>query len=144
MEALPIEHVAAALGEAYKGQMGLCDLLEAIADSLPSRVNRQQCLFVARMIAPILQRAHLAEEAHLFPRIIGRTDGSDLVERLRMEHIEDECFADEVQLELLQLGRGEPVLGPEATGYMLRGFFEGIRRHCRFDIELLATLAARA
>ena len=66
--------------------------------------------------------------------------GADLVERLRLEHVEDECFAEEVQYELMLLGQGRPVLAPEATGYMLRGFFEGIRRHIRHERDLLADL----
>ena len=59
---------------------------------------------------------------------------------MRLEHIEDECFAEEVQFELQQIATGQPVLAPEATGYMLRGFFEGLRRHVRHELELMAAL----
>ncbi len=34
----------------------------------------------------------------------------------------------------------QPVLAPEATGYMLRGFFECLRRHIRHERDLLANL----
>ena len=51
-------------------------------------------------------------------------------------------FAEEIQFELLQMGKGQPVLAPEATGYMLRGFFEGVRRHIRHELELVAAVYA--
>ncbi|HEV2515840.1 MAG TPA: hemerythrin domain-containing protein [Devosia sp.] len=125
------------LAESFRSQMHLCDLLEGIADSLPSGIDQQQCLRIAEMILPVIRRAHLAEEVDLFPRILARVqDGSAIVDQLRSEHFVDECFAEEVQYELLLLGRGRPVLPPDAVGYMLRGFFDGLRRHCRTEREL--------
>lgn len=122
----------------FERQTKLCDDLEAVADSLPTRTDRQFCLHLARQIGPLLRVAHEMEERHLFPSIAGADgSGADLVERLRLEHIEDECFGEEVQHELMQLGQGRPLLAPEATGYMLRGFFEGMRRHMRHELELV-------
>jgi len=133
------------LQDAFARQMNLCDLLENIADSLPARLDRQQCLHVARMIGPLMKQAHAAEEALLFPQVATRhNDGENVIEKLRLEHIEDECFAEEVQYELLRMGQGRPVLAPEATGYMLRGFFEGVRRHIRHELELLKTFERRS
>lgn len=133
------------LQDAFTRQMNLCDLLENIADSLPARLDRQQCLHVARMIGPLMKQAHAAEEALLFPQVATRhNDGENVIEKLRLEHIEDECFAEEVQYELLRMGQGQPVMAPEATGYMLRGFFEGVRRHIRHELELLKTVEGRA
>jgi hemerythrin-like domain-containing protein len=129
------------LQHAFDRQMSLCDLLESIADSLPERLDRQQCLHVARLIAPLIRQAHLAEEQLLFPQVATHhAEGAEVIERLRLEHVEDECFAEEVQYELLQMGKGQPVLAPEATGYMLRGFFEGVRRHIRHEQELLSCM----
>ena len=130
---------------AFDRQMNLCDELEGLADRLPGQIDRQTCLHLARMIGPLIKNAHLAEEEHLFPNVTAAHErGGEVVENLRLEHVEDECFADEVQYELLQMGKGLPVLAPEATGYMLRGFFEGIRRHIRYELELLATLRPAA
>jgi len=117
-------------------QLTLCDDLEAVADSLPSRTDRQFCLHLARQIGRVLKEAHDAEEMFLFPLIETLDQGDDLIATLRLEHAEDECFGEEVQHELLQLGKGLPVMPPEAIGYMLRGFFGGIRRHLRREIEL--------
>jgi hypothetical protein len=137
----PPNTLPAELKQTFERQMKLCDDLEALADSLPSRLDRQFCLHLARQIGPLLKAAHAAEECHLFPSIAGESASGELVEQFRLEHIEDECFGEEVQHELLQLGQGRPVLAPEATGYMLRGFFEGLRRHMRHELELLDTFA---
>lgn len=127
------------LKKTFERQMKLCDDLEAVADSLPLRTDRHFCLHLARQIGPVLRDAHAMEEQLLFPGLLARGEnGAEVVERLRLEHIEDECFGEEVQYELLQLGQGRTVLAPEATGYMLRGFFEGMRRHMHHELALLS------
>jgi hemerythrin-like domain-containing protein len=133
----------AALKDAFERQMALCDSLETIADSLPGRLDRQECLHMSRLIGPLLKHAHAAEELLLFPEVAASLGDPSIVETLRLEHIEDECFAEEVQYELLLIGQGRPLLTPEATGYMLRGFFEGIRRRIRHEQDLLARVSAR-
>lgn len=131
----------AGLRELFEQQLVLCDILEEIADSLPHRLNHQRCIRAAQLIGPLLRSAHAAEEAELFPRIAAlHAQGDMVVEQLRLEHLEDECFAEEVQFELQRMGCRKPVLAPEATGYMLRGFFEGLRRHVRHERGLLAGL----
>lgn len=129
-----------ALRDAFERQLALCDSLEAIADSLPDRLDKQECLHMSRLIGPLLKQAHTAEEQVLFPEVAAALGDPGVIESLRLEHIEDECFAEEVQYELLLIGQGRPVLAPEATGYMLRGFFEGIRRHIRHEQDLLSRL----
>ncbi|WP_306283116.1 hypothetical protein [Mesorhizobium sp. LMG17149] len=54
---------------------------------------------------------------------------------MRAEHVEDECFAAEVTEILLAIGHGETIDNAEAIGFMLRGFFEGLRRHIAFERE---------
>jgi hypothetical protein len=129
----------AQLKQAFERQLKLCDDLEAVADSLPLRTDRQFCLHLGRQICRVLSDAHAAEELFLFPVLAerGGQAGDEIIARLRLEHTEDECFGEEVQHELLQLGQGLPVMPPEAIGYMLRGFFAGIRRHLRHEMELL-------
>lgn len=132
--------LADALRSAFAQQLALCDSLEAVADSLPDRLDRQECLHLSRLIGPLIKQAHAAEEKLLFPEVETSLHDPAVIEALRLEHIEDECFAEEVQYELLLLGQGRPLLTPEATGYMLRGFFEGIRRHIRHEQDLLSRL----
>lgn len=135
------EGLSSSLLDAYERQICLCDRLEAVADALPDRLDRDECMRLAQTIGPLLQQAHAVEENLLYPYVERHHPGGvELVAQLRLEHAEDECFAEEVQLELLQIGQCQPMLAPEATGYMLRGFFEGIRRHIRRERELLAEM----
>ena len=137
------DRLSTELRTVFDQQLGLCDSLERIADSLPLQLDAPHCQQIADLICPLIKQAHASEEALMFPRLSAlHADGCRVVERLRLEHIEDECFAEEIQFELEQIATGHPVLAPEATGYMLRGFFEGLRRHVRHELELLAALHA--
>lgn len=134
------------LGACHSNQLDLCDDLEAIADSLPANVDRQQCLHVGRTICRVVADAHRLEEAVLFPAMerLSPTLATmpATIERLRFEHFEDMCFAEEVHDALMAMGRGDPGFSADAAGYMLRGFFEGVRRHVAFERELLTPLLA--
>ena len=129
---------------AHARQLALCADLEAIADDLPSQVDRQRCLHLARAVCPTVANAQSLEERVVFPAMrallpsmpeLGQT-----LERLRWEHFEDMCFAEELHDALLAMGCGEPTLGAEAIGYMVRGFFESLRRHVAFEREILLPL----
>jgi hypothetical protein len=121
-------------------QLSLCRELEDIADSLPSSVNRQKCIFAAQALGSLMRSTHDYEEKIFFPWLAAEADSDDRLEpilaRLKFEHCEDECYAEELTDVLMKLGRGEPV-NMEATGYMLRGFFEARRRHIAFERDHL-------
>ncbi|MDH4441987.1 MAG: hemerythrin domain-containing protein [Rhizobium sp.] len=128
------------LQRAQEEQMALCLELEAIADSLPTNINRQKCIYAAKALGPLIKGIHHYEETVLFPQLRASADANEhlavTLERLKFEHCEDECFAEELTDALLRLGSGAPV-NMEAVGYMLRGFFEGLRRHIAFEREHL-------
>ncbi|MBC2773324.1 hemerythrin domain-containing protein [Rhizobium sp. AQ_MP] len=128
------------LDRAHTEQLALCKELEDIADSLPANVNRQKCIYAAKALGPLIKGIHHYEETVLFPQLQSNPDATDALgptlERLKFEHCEDECFAEELTDALLKLGSGDRV-NMEAVGYMLRGFFEGIRRHIAFEREHL-------
>ena len=128
----------------HKRQAHLCDALERIADELPSSVDNQHCLSVARRIFPTVRQAHEFEERVLFPVLEALpepTDGlHDSLERLRFEHWEDESFAEELSESLREFGAGRNSDAGEKLAYMLRGFFEGLRRHMAFEAEHLLPL----
>jgi hypothetical protein len=130
-----------ALRRAHVDQLALCDRLEEIADSLPDQVNRQKCIYAARALGPMIRGLHRFEEEVIFPLIAARNEGDGLTDktltRLKFEHCEDECFAEELIEALHDLGVGRPDMNMEATGYMLRGFFEALRRHIAFESEML-------
>lgn len=133
------------LSGAHREQLLLCDALEEIADSLPDNVNRQKCIYAAKILMPLIHGLHRYEEQVLFPHIYAKSGGTESLQetlsRLKFEHCEDECYAEELVDTLLKLGSGARDINVEAAGYMLRGFFETIRRHIAFEREhLLSTL----
>lgn len=127
--------------KAHLDQLALCDRLEEIADSLPDQVNRQKCIYAALALGPMIRGLHKFEEEVVFPLIAAEHVGDELttrtLNRLKFEHCEDECFAEELIEALHDLGAGKRDMNMEATGYMLRGFFEALRRHIAFENELL-------
>jgi hemerythrin-like domain-containing protein len=132
-------------------QSHMCEQLEALADSLPDNVGNQECLMLARAIYPEIKRSHEFEENSLFPAA-RECDPDNLtlastLERLRYEHWEDESFAEELTDALTSFVAEPECRNPEKLAYMLRGFFEGLRRHIAFErehlIPLLMTFAER-
>lgn len=116
----------------------LCDQLEAIADSLPNHVDRLACLRIAGRLVPLLRQAHRFEEELLFPVFEVQKPAAahaGTIKRLKSEHLYDECSAEEITEELLHIGHGDPVRNPEALGFMLRAFFDTVRRHMAFERE---------
>jgi hypothetical protein len=120
--------------------------MEAIADALPA-VDRLRCLQLANQLVPLLREAHRYEEEEVFP-IFERDGGLGLmariasVRRLKAEHIEDECAAQDLTELLLEIGHGGPIANPEALGFMLRAFFDTLRRHIAFEREHVVPIVA--
>lgn len=149
---MPIPHGIAA-GEAcrrmvrhHDEQIALCSRLEELADQLPEVVDTQSCLRLAKQINAMICTAHEHEERTLFPMLIA-AHGDDerlraTIERLRYEHWEDESFADEVSDGLVRFVTDRASTNPETLAYMLRGFFEGLRRHIAFEREHILPLLA--
>lgn len=124
----------------------LCDQLEAIADSLPKNVDQLACLRIAGRLAPLIRQAHRFEEELLFPAFEAQRPlavHQDTIQRLKSEHLYDECSAEEITEELLRIGHGAPIRNPEALGFMLRAFFSTVRRHMAFEREHIFPAAGR-
>lgn len=120
----------------HENKLALCEALEAIADALPDAVCRAECLRIASLLVPLLRQAHAYEDNVIFPAFAAAAvDAGPTIQRLRVEHVEDESFADEVTEILLAVGHGEPIANAEAMGFMLRGLFETLRRHVAFERE---------
>lgn len=120
--------------------LAICDTLEDIADSLPNTLNVRMCKEAAGHIVPVVIRAHRIEEEEVFPLIGGDPTPAlqKTLDHLRTEHCEDECFAEELADALEHAGDGK--VQPETLGYMLRGFFEAMRRHINFERERFVAL----
>ena len=127
------------MGRFHEEKQLLCDDLEQIADSLPHGVDRRLCLIVAAQIVPLLKHSHLYEESRVFPAFAAASTppsaGAVSVRRLKAEHVEDECAAQDLADVLFPIGHGSPIDNPEALGFMLRAFFEAMRRHIAFERE---------
>jgi hemerythrin-like domain-containing protein len=134
-----VERVAKRLCEHMNLNHNLCCQLEHIADGLPDSVDKQECLYVARSIIPVVKLAHEFEENVLFPLLRenfeGKKELEQTLDRLQGEHWEDESYASEVHQGLLNFVGGLAESNVESLAYMLRGFFEGMRRHLAFERE---------
>lgn len=132
----------ASLRENYSKLLDTCDLLEDIADGLPNHVPKDRCLLLAGSIVQQLQTTHRLENQVLMP-LLAASDHAGLrqaAERLRQEHIVDEHAAMEIEETLNDLVQGRSTLSADATGYLLRSFFESVRRHVHAERELLELL----
>ena len=120
-------------------QLELCQKLEDLADQLPDDVNISDCQELAQEISPIIKKVHEFEETALFP-CLRKSFSHDqnlmaTLERLRFEHWEDESYADELQEGMMQFAARQDEECKSSLPYMLRGFFEGVRRHAAFERE---------
>lgn len=119
-------------------QSKLCDDLEAIADDLPNSVDSQFVLRTAQRMLTIVRCAHDFEEGKLFPFMESRTPQlSVTLERLRYEHWGDEEFAVNIYSGLREFVRLRDKTKVDSLAWMLRGFFDGMRRHIAFDREYI-------
>lgn len=126
------------LEQNYQRLLDLCDALEVIADSLP-HPDARLCLTTADALEPLVEETHGLEEYALFPVLMAssRLELEQTVVRLRQEHISDSGTAGEVSEALHALVAGQSPLSPDAVGYLLRAFFDSMRRHVHGEIELL-------
>jgi hemerythrin-like domain-containing protein len=122
----------------------LCSSLEDVADKLPNRVDPVECLKLANNIYPIVKKAHEFEESAIFPILVSRAPDDahtrSSLDRLRLEHWEDESYAEELHDKLRGFATDRGNCSVEALSWMLRGFFEGVRRHMAFERECLIPL----
>jgi hemerythrin-like domain-containing protein len=125
----------------HQEHLRLCDKLEEIADSLPNSIDRHVCTCVALALQIRVGVHHAVEEEALFPLLRARI-GNDIefsrtLLRLQDEHRMDEGHCDEVLELLTSLSKGIEPENAEAAGYLLRGLFEGMRRHIAFEEDCL-------
>lgn len=130
------------LSRLHSEKLALCNLLEEIADSLPRGLDQSKCVVASIRLEPLIRAVHTYEEDVLFPAYV-RAQGNtphalEMVARLKVEHIEDADFAAELAERLRRAAQGLDGLNVDALGYMLRGFFSGMRRHIANEREALA------
>lgn len=127
----------------YQSLLELCEALETIADRLPQH-DARLCLMTADALEPLVEHTHELEEAALFPLLVAssRPELNQTVARLRQEHLADSATAGEVSDALHGLVAGRSALSADAVGYLLRAFFDGMRRHVHSELELIQLFLA--
>lgn len=131
------------LRQNHEELLGLCRSLEELADSLPFAIDEALCREVAEQVVPLLARTQDFEERLLFPdldRSAGSCFTAMMIERLKNEHRCDRLAAEEISLTLKAMLRGHCGLTFETIGYMLRGFFECVRRHVASEKAMIHQL----
>jgi hypothetical protein len=101
-----LDRLACALSD----QAVLCDALESVADRLPGGVILAECLHLRRAIPPILAAAHRFEEEIILPFMTERwrmpSGLAEILDQIRYEQIEEECYAEELCDALRAYGTG--------------------------------------
>lgn len=134
----PQETPCLKVARAHEDKLTACAEIEAIADALPRRPDQRACLSLAGRLVPMLRQAHRYEEDVLFPAFeagVANPAAESSIRRLKKEHVEDRCGAQDISEALMAIGQGTPIANPEALGFMLRAFFETLRRHIAFERE---------
>lgn len=127
----------------HKAQRALADLLETVADSLPDNVNQASAALAASLLRDSVQRRSALEEEALFPMIEARADVNAPLQRAimlaRREYRDSTGRAIELAEELDALAETGRTANPDALGFMLRAFFDGLRRHLDWvDVAILS------
>jgi hypothetical protein len=137
-----------ALARLYLGHLdaleNLCNDLEEIADGLPGSASAETSQLIAANIIPIIKSAHKFEEDHVYPVLSdavrnGTSMRDDLV-RLKSEHWVDEDMGEEIALTLHEFATDKRPGKAETLSWMLRGFFESVRRHIAFEHAVVVPL----
>lgn len=139
----PIEIIA----KEHAFQLELNKSLEFIADGLPDQVDRRLVNEVVSILSNGLTAHFDLEEQVLFPLLRRRAGGETALiaalDQLEAEHARDEDVSGEIVDELRVLTeRGQP-RNAEMLGYMLRGYFEGQRRHIEWENAVVLPAARR-
>lgn len=134
-----------ALDQCYQRLLATCDALESLADALPGPVSADQCQKLADDAITLVAETHRLEEQVLLPLLATSTRRElyKVAERLRQEHAFDSQAALEIEEALTGLVSGRPILSADATGYLLRSFFESVRRHVHAEQDLLMLITDR-
>jgi len=139
----------AAYARLLSAQLAMCDNLEAIADALPHHVDKRLCRGTAHQLTTILIPAHRLEEDIILPRLRQSAAGFAALSeptfvRLGKEHQLDAGYAIEVCELLDTLANNSAPINLNAMGYAFRSFFECLRRHVQFDLEVIVPICEEA
>ena len=118
----------------------IADALETLADQLPGRID-PDLVIALKDVLELSWVEHLRCHEELILPLLERAglDGADTLSEIALldrEHFQIAGANDEVIEQLQRLGAGER-LNYETLGYILRGAFEGRRRHLDWETTFL-------
>lgn len=116
----------------YGRLLSWCDLLEAISDFLPCRVDPRLCEAAARELMPLMAATHHMEEQFVSANLgLIMTDAEQVEteERQNAGRLSDAAAAQELVAVLTALKAGSCDRSWEAISYLLRSFTGDVRGH---------------
>jgi hypothetical protein len=128
-----------AVSGAHAQILQACDRLESICDSLPHGFSRVDCLemsaWLGRSFPELVQR----EEGSLVRMTpAARPEWDEATRTWQRHHQTDLTYAGELAEALDDFARrGQPGT-VDTLSYMMRGFFEAVRRHVAYEDVLVA------
>jgi len=141
-----IENPLKLIADDHCWQLVLCDGLETIADTLPNDVDYRLISLASEVLKKAISQHNRLEEEALFPILLGRLNEDSHLrsafKQLHQEHETDGEHALEIADELDRIVINRRVENPEMLGYMLRGFFDALRRHINWENQTVLPLAA--
>ncbi len=145
--AAPIKNPIDMIAKEHAFQLELAKSLEFIADGLPDQVDRRLVKEVVAILSNGLDAHFELEEKVLFP-LLRRRAGVDsgliaALDQLVAEHGRDQDISAELVEELRVLAECGRPRNAEMLGYMLRGYFEGQRRHIEWENAVVLPAARR-
>ncbi|MGO4685789.1 hemerythrin domain-containing protein [Hyphomicrobium sp. 2TAF46] len=141
-------HPLEIIEEEHALQLELCDLLESMADNLPTKLDPALAVIAISILKGSVKAHTKFEEDALFPLLRERLSPNDTVVQalacLSQEHERDEDSADELAEALKDALQSRAPQNPETLGYILRGYFESQRRHIAWEDSVVLPAARQA
>lgn len=133
------------IAEEHALQRELCDLLEALADGLPHSFDKALAVIAVSILEGSVPSHMKLEEEALFPLLRERVSEDDPLHAallcLEEEHDRDGATLLELTDALKTAAADGTVSNPDMLGYMLRGYFEGQRRHISWEDRVILPTA---
>ena len=109
------------MARGHARMLEVCEALERLADDLPAHVDRLRCLMLANSLLPLIEACHRFEEQYVFPVFAISQRNAVIVSRLKAEHMQDRCAAEDLSEALLAYGegRGWKTAAAAFAGYLL-------------------------
>ena len=134
-----------AIRKNHKFHLYLCDAIEAVADGLPTKIDKDWCRRILDILPIELSLHHKDEELGLFPLLQKRSKSEDgipsILNQLEREHLVDSDRASELLIPLSELSSGLTPKHTNVIDCIFNGFVEAYRRHLIREIDFLLPLA---